>query len=282
MMQVPFIRMNGAGNDFVVLDGRLAPPNLSEAQVKAICARSNDSTKGCDQLIVLERSHDAHVFMRIYNADGSQVSACGNATRCIARLVAEEMHADNVTIETRAGLLSCYVHGEIDEGYYVEVDMGFPKLEWNEIPLSEERDTLHLQIGEGELQDPVGVSMGNPHAVFFVPDVAAVDLATLGPKLENHPLFPERANIGIAQIDGQDEYGRDIIRLRVWERGAGETPACGTGACAALVAAYRRKLAGRTAKIYLPGGMIAVVWMGSGRVLMIGPAEQEFTGFIEL
>ena len=263
-----FIKMHGLGNDFVVLDARAAPLKLSPAQARAIADRRTGV--GCDQLIILETSERADVFMRIHNADGGEVEACGNGARCVARLVMEEREADHVVIETEIGLLRAESAGE-----HVAVDMGAPRLDWAEIPLAEERDTLHLGLERGPLADPVGVNMGNPHAVFFTGDAEAIDLAALGPELETDPLFPERANIEVAQM-----LGGDAIRLRVWERGVGITRACGTGACATLVAAHRRGLCGRRAELRLDGGALAVEWRDDDHVVMTGPAETSFSGEI--
>ena len=230
---------------------------------------------GCDQVIVIETAKNGHAdaFMRILNADGGEVAACGNATRCVAALLMRETGRDAARIETLAGVLQA--HGLA--GGTVAVDMGEAKFGWRDIPLAREQDTLHLKLSAGPLSDPCAVSMGNPHAVFFVPDAEAVDLATLGPKLEHDPIFPERANIGAAQI-----VARDRIRLRVWERGAGLTLACGTGACAALVAASRRGLTDRAAEIILDGGSLRVEWRADGHVIMSGPVAVAFTGTVEV
>jgi diaminopimelate epimerase len=261
--------MHGLGNDFVVIDARAEPCPLSEAAARAIADRRTGV--GCDQFLVMEpaRNGAADLFLRIRNADGAEVAACGNGTRCVARLVMAESGSDEATIETLAGLLRARDAGE----GRVSVDMGEARGDWREIPLAEERDTLHLGISLGALADPVAVNLGNPHAVFFVADAEAVELAALGPKLEHHPLFPERANIGVAQV-----LARDALRLRVWERGVGITRACGSGACAALVAAARRDLTGRHATLRLDGGDLEIVWSDEGRVMMTGPAEISFTG----
>jgi diaminopimelate epimerase len=269
MKQQAFIKMHGLGNDFVVLDGRRAPISLSEAQVRRLADRRFGI--GCDQLIVMEppANDAATVFMRIYNPDGSEAEACGNATRCVASLVMAETGSDRVVIETLAGLLSARA-APADE---ITVDMGPANLGWQDIPLAEERDTLHLKIGLGPLQDPVGVNMGNPHAVFFVEDADAIDLATLGPKLEQDPLLPERANISVVSLNGTDR-----LRQRVWERGAGITLACGSGACAAAVAAARRGITGRKVEIAMDGGLLRLEWREDGHVLMTGPVATSFRG----
>ncbi len=272
-MQIPFLKMNGAGNDFVVFDARQQKVALASADIETIASRHNDITQGCDQVIAIEKSAKADAFMRIYNADGSEVDACGNASRCVAALLMHEKKVHNITLETLAGILLC----ESAEHERVTVDMGAPRLEWNEIPLTEAHDTLHLPITLGELTDPTAVSMGNPHMVFFVSDVFAIDLTNLGPKLEHHPLFPKRVNVSIAQVEARDE-----IVLRVWERGAGETLACGTAACATLVAANRRGLADKKATITLPGGDLDIEWRDDGHIWMTGPVATNFEGVLTL
>lgn len=271
--KVPFIKMHGLGNDFVVLDARSREISLSARQKQLIADRRLGV--GCDQLITLEAPRDAQadVFMRINNPDGSEAGACGNATRCIAARVMGEKAADHVVVETVSGLLDAE---RVGRGQ-ISVDMGPVKLDWREIPLSAAHDTLHIPIGLGPLKDPVGVNVGNPHAVFFVDDVASVDLASLGPALERHPMFPDRANIEAVQVmrDGR-------LRMRVWERGAGITRACGSGACAALVAAARRKLTGRSAEVILDGGSLQVEWLNDNHVRMTGPWSQSFSGEIDL
>jgi len=269
MSSRPFIKMHGLGNDFVVVDARAEPFPLTDALAKAIADRREGV--GCDQLLILEppTNGSADVFMRIRNHDGGEVGACGNGTRCVAALVMGETGRDAITIETNAGLLYAKAAGK-DR---VTVDMGEARLGWRDIPLSEERDTLHLGIENGPLKDPVGVSMGNPHAVFFVDDVESLPMEDLGPPLEHHPLFPERANIGAAEV-----IGKDRLRLRVWERGVGETRACGTGACAAAVAAARRGLTGRKVEVVLTGGSLIIEWLDNGHVEMTGPVATAFTG----
>lgn len=271
MSGTPFIKMHGLGNDFVVVDARARPVSFTPEDVRAIADRRLGV--GCDQLIEIERPEaaGADAFMRIWNADGGEVAACGNASRCVAALLMEETHRPRVTLQTKAGLLAA----EAREAGRIAVDMGKPRLDWREIPLSRAMDTLRLDLALGPLADPVGVSMGNPHAVFFVADAAAIDLATLGPKLEHDPLFPERANIGVAEVQGPA-----TIRLRVWERGAGLTLACGTGACAALVAAARRGLTGRQATVILDGGPLEIEWRADDHVMMAGPVATSFTGVL--
>jgi diaminopimelate epimerase len=225
-------------------------------------------------VIVIEPARNGHAeaFMRIMNADGGEVAACGNAARCVASLLMRETGRDAARIETLAGILEAQGLA----GGAVAVDMGEAKIGWRDIPLAREQDTLHLTLSAGPLSDPVAVSMGNPHATFFVPDAERIDLVTLGPKLERDPLFPERANIGVAQVSA-----RDRIRLRVWERGAGLTLACGTGACAALVAAARRGVADRAADLILDGGTLRVEWRADGHVVMSGPVAVAFTGTMD-
>ena len=268
---VPFIKMHGLGNDFVVLDTREMPLRLNAAQVRGIADRHKGV--GCDQVIVIEKTDTglADVGMRIFNADGGEVEACGNASRCVAALLMEELNRDHLIIETKAGLLDA----EGQANGTITIDMGRAKLDWRDIPLREAVDTLHLPLSLGPLSDPTAVNMGNPHAVFFVKDAEAIDLASLGPKLERHAMFPDRANIEIAQIISPEK-----IRVRVWERGTGITLACGTGACAALVAANRRGLASRKADIVLDGGVLTIEWLKDEHVLMSGPAAISFTGHL--
>jgi diaminopimelate epimerase len=272
-MSRPFLKMNGLGNDFVVVEARSAPFTPSLAEARAIADRQ--SGVGCDQIIAIEPSQKADAFMRIWNADGAEVDACGNASRCVGWLLMQATGRKAVTIETNAGLLAV-TNGQ---GELITVDMGPPGLSWQDIPLAEEMDTRGIELevgprGSPALHTPGCVSMGNPHCVFFVPDAETAPVDTVGPLIENHPLFPERTNVGFAQI-----VSGDRIRLRVWERGAGLTKACGTGACAALVAANRRGLASTKATVELDGGELVIEWRQSdGHVLMTGPAAVEFTG----
>lgn len=275
---VGYIKMNGLGNDFVIVDARVHPLALGPDQVRAIADRNTGI--GCDQLIVLEAptAPGVDVFMRIYNEDGSEVDACGNASRCVAALIAEETAKRTVTLMTNAGLLNSEVN--IDS---VTVDMGVPRFEWDQIPLAEEfADTtgIELQIGPIDapvLHTPSVVNVGNPHAVFWVKqDPDDLDLHRFGPLLENHPIFPERANIEVAQV-----LGPDHIKLRVWERGAGLTKACGTGAVATAVAAARKGLTGRKVKVDLPGGQLLIEWRKSDdHALMTGPFTLDGHGVI--
>jgi len=271
-MNRPFLKMNGAGNDFVVVEARSLPFAPDEALVRAIAARAGPS--GCDQLIAIEPSKKADAFMRIWNSDGGQVDACGNATRCVGWLLLEQNQADTVSIETNAGLIAVQ---RATPGQ-VRVDMGEPMLDWWKIPLAEPTDTASLAIeAEPNLAMPGAVSMGNPHMVFFVADVEALPIEEIGPPLEFHPLYPERANVGFAEIKSKDR-----MRLRVWERGAGLTKACGTGACAAVVAAARRGLTGRKVTVEMDGGELVIEWRESdNHVLMTGPVAFEFSGMLD-
>ncbi|HWT98262.1 MAG TPA: diaminopimelate epimerase [Terriglobales bacterium] len=272
--KLPFAKMHGLGNDFVVLDYRQGGPRLSDAQIRLIADRRRGI--GCDQLIILEpaRTAGTDLFMRIHNPDASESAACGNATRCISARVMDELGRENLAIETIAGLLSAESR---DGGAAVAVDMGAVRLDWRDIPLATACDTAHLPLSLGPLSDPVAVNVGNPHAVFFVPDVAAIDLAGLGPQLEHHSLFPERANIEIVQLLGD---GR--LRMRVWERGAGITQACGSGACATAVAAARRGITGRSAEVVLDGGNLQIDWLANDHVRMTGGWTHSFDGMIDL
>jgi len=266
---VPFLKMHGLGNDFVVLDARTSPLDLPVERRRAIADRRLGV--GCDQLIVLESPTDreADVFMRIYNPDGGEAGACGNATRCVASVLMAERHTDEVTVQTISGLLESQ---KIRDGV-ISVDMGPARLDWRDIPVAGACDTNHLPVGAGPLQDPVGTSMGNPHATFFVDDLDSIPLAELGPALERDRFFPERANIGVAQLVGPAK-----LKLRVWERGAGLTLACGSGACAAVVAASRRGLVDRQAEVQLQEGSLGIEWLRDGHVLMTGGIALAFRG----
>lgn len=272
-MMVPFRKMHGLGNDFVVLDARARPLPITPARAAALADRH--AGIGCDQLIILEpASNGADVFMRIRNPDGSQAGACGNATRCIAALVAEEHGADRVVVRTIAGDLPVQ---RLPGGLW-RADMGPPRLGWQDVPLARDMDTLHVPLSLGPVADPAACSMGNPHATFFVDNLDTLDVAVLGPLLERDPVFPDRANIGFAQV-----LAPDHLRLVMWERGAGMTLACGSGACAAIVNAVRRGLTGRQATITMPGGDLAMAWReADGHVLMTGPVATAFTGTLDL
>jgi diaminopimelate epimerase len=270
-MRLPFTKMHGLGNDFVVIDARSRPILLSDDQKRRIADRRRGI--GCDQLIVLEPSRRADVFMRIYNPDGTEAGACGNATRCISGRLMAEKGVERIVVETISGLLETSAADRGD----ITVDMGEVKTDWRDIPVAAECDTLHLPLRSGPLMDPVGVNVGNPHAVFFVPDVATIDLEQLGPELEHAPLFPERANIEIVQ-----RLASGRLRMRVWERSAGITQACGSGACATLVAAARRGLTGRKAEVVLDGGTLTIEWLANNHVMMTGGWTTSFQGEIEL
>ncbi len=276
MAQTPFTKMHGLGNDFVVIDARPQPTLLDGAEARAIADRRRGI--GCDQVILIERASGADAFMRIFNADGGEVGACGNGARCVGAVLMAENGAGEATIDTASGPLAVTraPHG------LVTVDMGPARAAWQDIPLAREMDTLHLDLaldpGRGKgLTHAVGVNMGNPHAVFFVDDAEAFDLARIGPKLEHDPLFPERANITLAQV-----ASRDSVRARVWERGVGMTSACGSAACATLVAAARRGLTERRGTVRLTGGDLQIEWRGDGHVLMTGPVATSFTGAFDL
>jgi diaminopimelate epimerase len=268
-----FRKMNGLGNDFVVLDARAQALALTPEIIRHVADRTQGV--GCDQLIVLEPSPKADVFMRIFNADGSQVSACGNATRCVAWLISQETGRREASIETCAGVL----RAEVESLERITIDMGTPRFAWDEIPLAEPfHDTMGIELQIGPIDAPVlhspsVVNVGNPHAIFWVDDIEAHDLARFGPLLENHPIFPERANISLAHVTS-----RDAVRLRTWERGAGLTRACGTAACAAAVAAARKKLTERRVTVTLPGGALLIEWKGDDHISMCGPAALEFEG----
>jgi diaminopimelate epimerase len=268
----PFIKMHGLGNDFVVIDARTQPLLLDDAQARAIADRKTGV--GCDQFIVIEppKNGSTAAAMRIRNADGGEVEACGNASRCVAQLLMREQRTNRVAIDTPAGVIVAEDVG----GGRVAVDMGPARVDWREIPLARAMDTLHLDLALGPLGDPVAVNVGNPHAVFFVPDAEAIDLKTLGPQLERHALFPERCNIEAATV-----LSPTRIRMRVWERGVGITRACGTGACATLVAAARRGLTGRKAEVVLDGGPLEIEWLPDGHVRMTGPVATSFTGVLD-
>lgn len=267
-MFISFRKMHGLGNDFVIVDARESTGQAGfrpdAAQLVAMADRHTGI--GCDQFAFLRESDRADIFADMYNADGSSLRACGNATRCIAALLMDETGRDEVTVETVAGVLACTKAG----GGLVTVDMGEPSFDWQAIPLAREADTLRLPLALGE---GAAVNMGNPHVVFFVEDVEAVDLAALGPQVEHDALFPDRVNVEVIEVKAPDH-----LRMRVWERGTGITMACGTGACASLVAAARKGLSGRRARIELDGGMLEIEWRGDNHVLMTGPWAESFMG----
>jgi diaminopimelate epimerase len=261
---VRFHKMHGLGNDFVIFDARREAVEIGPSRAQAIADRKTGI--GCDQIILLEPSDVADVRMRIFNADGSEVEACGNASRCVALL-----EGGTSSIETLGGT----INGFADDGE-PSVEMGAPRFGWDEIPLAYPMDTATMPVGWEELQQPAAVNVGNPHIVFFVGDADAVDLARLGREIERDPLFPQRINVNVASVhDG-------AIRLRVWERGAGLTRACGTGACATAVAAIRRKLVQSPVEVQLPGGTLRIAWFPGEAVRMSGGVTHVFTGEIDL
>ncbi|WP_456299895.1 diaminopimelate epimerase [Falsiroseomonas oryzae] len=271
-MMVAFRKMHGLGNDFVVLDARARSLRVTPEAARGIGDRHRGI--GFDQLIVMEPPPaGSDVFMRILNPDGSEAGACGNATRCIASLVADEAGRDRVVVRTIAGDLPV----ERLSGGLWRADMGPARLGWRDVPLAREMDTLHLPLALGPVADPAACSMGNPHATFFVDELDAIPVAAIGPELERHPIFPDRANIGFAQV-----LSPERIRLVMWERGAGMTLACGSGACATIVNAARRGLTGRRATVELPGGALEMEWREDGHVLMTGPVATAFTGELDL
>jgi diaminopimelate epimerase len=259
-----FRKMHGLGNDFVILDGRKTPIPLTPQDIQGMSDRRRGV--GCDQFIVMEPSRTADVFMRIYNPDGSEAGACGNATRCIADIILTETGRDQCVVETISGHL---VSRRVAVGL-IEVDMGEPRLLWDQIPVAKEMDTLHLPLAG----DPVAVNMGNPHCVFFVDNLDQVDVATRGASVEKDLLFPQKTNVEFVQI-----LSRTHVRMRVWERGAGITQACGSGACAVGVAAIRRGLTDRDMTVTLDGGDLRIHWRETdGHVLMTGAITYVFEG----
>lgn len=271
----PFVKMNGCGNDFVVVDALARPFTPDAGQVRALSDRATG--QGFDQLIAIEPSSKGDAFMRVWNADGGAVETCGNALRCVGWMLMEANGSDSVTIDTLGGPTVARRAGP-DR---IRVDMGPPRLDWTEIPLAEEMDTRGIELQIGPIDDPVlhtpgAVSMGNPHVVFFTDRLDDAFVTGSGSLIEHHPLFPEGVNVGFAHV-----LAPDRIRLRVWERGAGLTKACGTGACAALVAASRRGLTGRLATVVVDGGELDIHWdEATGHVLMTGPVEVERTGML--
>jgi diaminopimelate epimerase len=259
-----FHKMHGLGNDFVVLDARQEPLDMPAGRARAIADRKTGV--GCDQLILLEPSPAADLRMRIFNADGGEVEACGNAARCVTLLA-----GGAARIETASGIIAGSAAGG-----GAEVEMGEPRFGWSDIPLAYPMDGGAMPVGWEELQAPFAVNVGNPHLVFFVDDAEAVDLARLGPEIERDPLFPNRINVNVASLaDGG-------IDLRVWERGAGLTRACGTGACATAVAAISRGLATSPVEVRLPGGTLTIAWRRGEPIRMTGPAVHVFSGEIDL
>ncbi len=300
----PFLKMNGAGNDFVVVNALETPFTPTAEQARAIADRATG--QGCDQLIAIEPSDRADAFMRVWNADGGLVETCGNALRCVGQVLMQATGKDRVVIDTAAGPTVAMRakppsrHGVLPSASprtgsgsggpegpttaaHVTVDMGRPRLAWDEIPLAEEMDTRGIELQVGPIDAPLvhtpgAVSMGNPHVVFFTDRLDDAFVRGTGSLIEHHPLFPEGVNVGFAQV-----LAPDHIRLRVWERGAGLTKACGTGACAALVASARRGLTGRLAAVDVDGGRLLIDWdEATDHVFMTGPVELERTGSLEL
>lgn len=261
-MRIEFTKMHGLGNDFVVLDARDKPVPAVDSALAAALANRHTGI-GCDQLILLEPSSSADFRMRIFNADGSEVEACGNATRAVGLL-----HGQPARIETLGGLL---YSAPSDSG--ISVEMGKPRFDWDRIPLAYAMDTHWMPVAWEELANPVAVNVGNPHAIFFVQDPYAIDMDRLGPLIETDPLFPERINVNVAAVTA-----RDAITLRVWERGAGLTRACGTGACATAIGAMRRGLTERRVTVTLPGGTLVIEWRDDEEIVMTGAAAESFRG----
>ncbi len=267
---LPYRKMNGLGNDFVIIDLRGQEARMTSDAARALADRS--SGIGCDQVITIE-DRDGGPFMGVWNADGGEVGACGNAARCVGAILMDESGEQEVGFDTMSGAIAA---SRISEGR-IAVDMGAPRFNWRQIPLAEQvDDTRFVDIKLGPIDKPVlwgpsAVNMGNPHCIFFVDDAEAQALDRFGPMIENHPMFPERANVSVAEV-----RGKHLIRLRVWERGAGITKACGTAACAALVAAVRRRLTARKATVELDGGRLAIEWREDDHVIMTGPYELEY------
>lgn len=261
MTVTSFHKMHGLGNDFVIIDARLAAVEMTAPRAHAIADRRTGI--GCDQLILLEPSDTADVRMRIFNADGGEVEACGNATRCVATLLAKPAQ-----IETKGGILETR-----PQDNSATVFLNPPAFDWEFIPLAMPMDTMDMPVGWEELERPIAVNVGNPHVIFFVPDTDAIDLERLGPIIETDPLFPEKINVNVATI-----VDRQNIKLRVWERGVGLTLACGTGACATAVAAIRSGRATSPVTVHLPGGDLRIGWQEGGPIEMEGAATHVFTG----
>lgn len=265
-MATPFVKMHGLGNDFVVFDARAqALPAMGDGLAARLADRHTGI--GCDQLIVIEPPRaGGDARMLIFNSDGGEVESCGNASRCVAQLLGR------ARVETAGGMIEV-----APEGDGATVDMGRPRFDWDAIPLAYAMDTRTMPVGWSGLDKPSAVNVGNPHVVFFVDDLDAVALATLGPQIEHDALFPERVNVNVAQLIGPDH-----LRLKVWERGAGLTRACGTGACATAIAAMRRGLTGRKVRVALPGGTIDIEWRADDHIAMTGPAATSFRGEVDL
>jgi diaminopimelate epimerase len=272
-----FLKMQGLGNDFAVFDARKTPLALDAAQAHAIADRKRGI--GCDQVIVIEKDvSGADASMRIYNADGGEVEACGNASRCVAKLLTEESGREEIRLASKGGILECRKSGDA-----ITVDYGVPQLDWREIPMAQAVDTQSFALpvegfSDAALQGAAAVATGNPHLILFVEDAVHAPLDSLGPAIELHPWFPARTNVEFVE-----KLSDDAIRMRVWERGVGITEACGTGACASVVAAHRRGLTGRKVKVELDGGVLDIEWRETDdHVLMTGPAALSFTGDVDL
>jgi diaminopimelate epimerase len=268
--------MHGLRNDFVIVDGRDQPYTPSAEEIVRICDRREGV--GGDELLVIEqpgsRTNDSetYAFVRIFNPDGREVEACGNATRCVGWLFLQESKREEIVVATLGGKLGCRRAGE----KRVAVQMGRLRTDWQDIPVAQEMDTLHLEIGAGPLRDPVGMNIGNPHAVFFVDNLDAIDLQTYGPELQNHPLFPEEANIGVAEL-----IDSKTLKLAVWERPGTMTTACGTGACVAVGAAHRRDLTNeKRMKVIMPAGSVEIELKEDDSVIMTGPVDVCYTGYL--
>jgi diaminopimelate epimerase len=275
-MSRPFLKMNGLGNDFVVVDARQTAFPVTEMQARSIADRKMGI--GCDQLIVLEKSASADVTMRIWNAEGGEVESCGNASRCIADFIMNETGNDTATITTKGGFLAAKKAGD----KLITIDQGPPRFGWQEIPLSENfADTRHIELQIGPIDNPSihspsVVNVGNPHCIFWVDSLDVVDLSKVGPMIENHPLFPERTNVELAKV-----MARDHVVLKVWERGAGLTQACGTAACAVMAAGHRIKIIDAKCRITLPGGdLFMAINEDNGHILMTGPVSYDGEGII--
>lgn len=266
-MTYEFIKMNGLGNDFVIFDARRSKINFTGRQLEAIANRHTGI--GCDQVVIIEPSQQADIFMRIYNIDGGEAEACGNAARCVTWLIAKGLKPANIVIETLSG----QIQGKCTTDYEVAVDMGQASFAWDKIPLSGACDTLSLDIHLGPLKKPGAVNVGNPHMVFFAVDLAAINLHELGPQLKHHPLFLEGANINVAQI-----ISPSLIHLKVWERGTGLTQACGTGACATVATAAKKGLVERTCRVIQKGGELTITVEHDDHITMTGPVAENFRG----
>lgn len=262
-MRRHFHKMHGLGNDFVIVDARKEPFDVTRELARAIADRRTGV--GCDQLIVLEPSEAADLRMRIWNQDGGEVESCGNATRCVIQLTGAR------TVDTDGGVL-----GGEKLGAEVEVSLPEPRFDWSEIPLAYAMDTNPLPMAWDQLENPVAVNIGNPHVVFFVPDVGAVPLDELGPRIENDTAFPERVNVNVAACDYNG------LKLRTFERGVGETLACGTGACASAVAAILTKRAQSPVRVEMSGGSLTVSWSPGGQIMMRGTATHVFEGELDV